>query len=455
MASESKVVLLCHPDWLGIREATFKSSRALQVPVVMAADLTTDWEQRKFEAFLRHYKLQAVLVQGIPPGTLQLAKRLRARQVAAVGVVYHSGVSVHNIAIEEAGLLGQALHSAHLGDIHLAFLERDQASWAKHLIAPACAIPSTFQPQGIVPHSVPRSGRRLRIGLLGAGTRLAVKNFFTQRAAACMMAGAEVHVNGLPPGPWNEWHVNFCAGTIIIRGHMPSDVFTKELGEMDINLYVSWTDAVPNVVSNSLASGVPVITSDTSPWFDASPLLRDLLVEARVDDPHAIYQRMLRAVEFVTEHRAEFLSEVNSMMFSSHREAMASWKCFIGGVIRGTGMCRTRDGKCEATRLNAAAQHEGDQRTAVSQASSFFDKWQDVLVKHANTVTTATLAPAKMEDKKVLYIGVGAGVGGLALLGILFAVCKKRQTLDKIDPNLQHDGAVVPGGAPPMVGQQV
>ena len=212
---------------------------------------------------------------------------------------------------------------------------------------------------------------------------MAVKNFFTQLAAACMVPGAEVHVNDLPHGPSNEWHVNFCAGSIIPRGHMPSDVFTKALGEMDINLYVSWTDAIPNVVSDSLASGIPVITSDTSPWFDTSPLLRDLLVEARSDDPHAIYQRMLRALEFVTEHREVFLSEVKSMMSSSHHEAMASWKCFIGGMVHGTGMCRAQDGKCKATRLNAAAQYERDQRAASLQASSFFDKWQSVHVKQA------------------------------------------------------------------------
>eukprot|EP01049_Picozoa_sp_SAG25_P025207 SAG25_NODE_11830_length_294_cov_0.784615_1_plen_98_part_11 len=98
---------------------------------------------------------------------------------------------------------------------------------------------------------------------------------------------------------------------------------------MHVNLYVSWTDAVPNVVSNSLASGVPVITSDTSPWFDTSPRLKSLLVEPRSDDPRAIYRRMLRAVAFVADHRATFLSEVEAMLSSSHASAVGAWTCFI------------------------------------------------------------------------------------------------------------------------------
>ena len=58
----------------------------------------------------------------------------------------------------------------------------------------------------------------------------------------------------------------------------------------------------------------------------------------------------------------------------------------------------------------------------------------------------------------MLYVGVGAGVGGLVLLAALFTMCKKRKTLEKIDPNMQQDGvvvAVVPGAGQPMLGQQV
>ena len=141
-----------------------------------------------------------------------------------------------------------------------------------------------------------------------------------------------------------------------------------------------------------------------------------------------------------------------------------------GGALEPTQVAQTAQNKVAAfrTKLKAdtsfVSKFKNDLKTEFQTQGvtltpaqiAQFDNFDIGSVTTEPTVTnTATLAPAKKEDKKVLYIGVGAGVGGLALLGILFAVCKKRQTLDKIDPNLQHDGAVVPGGAPPMVGQQV
>ena len=79
--------------------------------------------------------------------------------------------------------------------------------------------------------------------------------------------------------------------------------------------------------------------------------------------------------------------------------------------------------------------------------------------KITNIATATTAAPKKEKDKKVLYVGIGAGLGGLALLGILFAVCRKRKTLEKIDPNMQQDGVVagqvIPGAGQPMLGQEV
>ena len=80
-------------------------------------------------------------------------------------------------------------------------------------------------------------------------------------------------------------------------------------------------------------------------------------------------------------------------------------------------------------------------------------------IMNGATMTTAAPGEKKEKDKKVLYIGIGAGLGGLVLLGILFAVCRQRKTLEKIDPNMQQDGVVagqvVPGAGQPMLGQEV
>ena len=94
---------------------------------------------------------------------------------------------------------------------------------------------------------------------------------------------------------------------------------------------------------------MPVITSDTSPWFDGSPELKDLLVEPRSDDPNAIYLRAVRALAFVQAKRPEFERLAQQMLTTSHARAVASWNCFIGGLKAETGiMCLTeRTWECE------------------------------------------------------------------------------------------------------------
>jgi hypothetical protein len=343
MLRQKQIVLLCHATWLGIREMTVKIGAALGLPIVMVGDgdLTNEEGLVRMSGLLQHFGARVLAVQGIPPGTLKLAKRLYEDKIVRVAVVYHSGVSVHNVALEESGLVGSTIASAAQHHIALAFIENDQATFVRHMGLPACAIPSTFVPPPQRRELPPAQGQSpLRIGLLGTGTRLAVKNFFTQISAACMFPGAELHVNDLPAGPWHEWYLNYCLGRIVVHGHMDSVTFARWLGKMHVNMYVSWTDAVPNVVVDSLAAGVPVIVSDTSPWFDGSPELKDLLVEPRSDDPGAIYRRVVRTLAFARDHRPTFTRLVKDMMERSRARAVASWDCFLDGLAAGEGiMC--------------------------------------------------------------------------------------------------------------------
>tara|TARA_Y100000817_G_scaffold212879_1_gene167274 strand:+ start:973 stop:3195 length:2223 start_codon:yes stop_codon:yes gene_type:complete len=334
---EKRAVLMCHVDWLGIREATMKIARAIEVPVVMVRSVEPHRVQQKIKHLMLDYGLTALLIQGVPPGSYELARYLWAHGVARASVVYHSGVSVHNIAVEESGLIGEAFSGAQSRYFEIAFIENDQAAWAMQLGVPSCALTTTFVPQSYSHTRVEPAP--LRIGLLGTGTRLAVKNFFTQLAAACMVPGAEIHVNFLPPGPWATWHPNFCVGNIITRGVMKSDEFSAALATMHVNLYVSWTDAVPNVVADSLAARVPVIIADTTPWFDTSPLLSHLLVEPRSDDPLAIYRRTLRVIAFVRDYADLFLNAVDKMLRASHEAAVSSWLCYARGLVKGELWC--------------------------------------------------------------------------------------------------------------------
>ena len=344
MARQKQMVLLCHKNWLGIREMTIKIGTALGLPILLIGDGDLKGESMHWRMgeLLQSYHVRVLVVNGVPPGTLELAKRLHENKIVRVAIVYHSGVGFHNLAIQEAGLVGLMAVSALQGHIALAFLEHDQAASLRHLGIPACAIPSTFVVPQHTEELPPVLGSELlRIGVLGSSFLPSVKNFFTQMSAACMFPGAEIHLNTLPDqSAFKDWYLNFCTSRIVVHGKTESSTFTHLLGKMHLNLYVSNTEAVPNVVVNSLSAGVPVITSDTSPWFDGSPELKDLLVEPRIDDPHAIYRRAVRVLAFAQTKRPHFERLVKEMLAMSHKRAMASWNCFLRGLKMETGiMC--------------------------------------------------------------------------------------------------------------------
>lgn len=329
LAQQKRTVMLCCRQWLGIYEMTVKIGKATSTAVlpIEENELLEKGGYTRIMSVLRYLRVTAVVVQGIPKGTLKLAQYLHRRTNINVAFVYHSGVGVHNVAADEVNMLGELAHAAKEREITLAFIEHDHADMFRHMGVPACAVPCTLSNPISTATRAPAA--TLRIGVLGTSMRPAVKNFYTQVSAACMVDGAEVHVTDVPDGMQPQSYLQLCAGKIVKHGKLSSPAFTQLLGQMDINLCVSWTDAVPNVIGNSLSARVPVVASDTTPWFDSAPALRSLLVESRVDDPSAIYRRIMRVLHYVREHPDDFTNDVSDMLYSAHVLAVNSWTCFI------------------------------------------------------------------------------------------------------------------------------
>ena len=364
LAASGGVVLGCHETWLGIREMTTKFSHYMGLPIIVVRDDSLGKRNRQaFYSVLLSLNVTALHFQGIPTRSLEflswvrgdgskLMKNFPDSANMFASVAYHSGVGVHNVSPGESRLVEEAMREAAAGNLELVFIEPDQTAFARRLGIPACTLWPTFNPKlGIVPSETFVTKKtdegRLKIGLLGTATRLAVKNFFTQFSAACMFDDADIFVNQLKLSSDVTVPQEFCLGTIEETGMLTSADFTAALGEFDVNLHVSWTDAVPNAILNSLAHGVPIITSDTSSIFVDSEFLKDLLVEPRIDDPNSIYERAKRAVAFVNENRTVFLSEVDKLFTALDAKAVESWSCFLQST-HGESMCLNERNECVA-----------------------------------------------------------------------------------------------------------
>ena len=109
------------------------------------------------------------------------------------------------------------------------------------------------------------------------------------------------------------------------------------LAQMDVNMYISTTEAAPNVVTDSLSAGIPVLVSDTTDLLNESETLSRFLVVNRIDDPVAIRDALVKAFAFSIKHKEQFRSEVIKVMRAHKTVAMAQWSALTKAME--TGKC--------------------------------------------------------------------------------------------------------------------
>ena len=319
-------VLVCHPEWLGIREATIKIAVNTQLPIIFARSLHSSGEIHRT---LKALGVLRVFIQGIVPDSDYFVRKFYRR--FHIYLTYHSGFGVHNTEEIEAFSLFSMMKLSEAHKVSVNFLEEDQSnSWRELGFEQVQTVTHAFQSMVLVQ---PRAFSRLaRIGMLGTSTRMSVKNFWPQISAACMIEGAEVHINVDSErfaGLKSYTAVSRCKGKLVNHKNLGPDIFLSLLRTMDVNLYVTITDALPNVVLDSLAAGIPAVSSDVSDIFARSSLLREKLVEKRIDDPIAIRDKILEAWSFRTESPEMFLSETKKCLMDLDIASRSQWSDLI------------------------------------------------------------------------------------------------------------------------------
>ena len=325
--ARSSTIFICHPGWLGIREATEKLSARLSIPIVM---LTNVRRRATFlGTFLRENNISHVVFHGGVPGSLDFIENHHKDFI--VSVVYHSGLGVLNSSPAEVTLLGMLHDYAHKRMIALRFLESDQTILARLIGSPSCTVLHVLRSvhESITEISLQRDSSNLQIGLLGVSTsRSTVKNLWPQLMAACLFEEADIHVTFSARAfrtLSRSVLLSKCKGRLINHGLPSPASFETILGNMHINLYISATEAIPNVVVDSLRHRVPVLTSDTTELFNGSQMLKELLIVNRLDDTIAIHAAMMKAIAFVESNGAEFQREVSQLLERLESASVQSW----------------------------------------------------------------------------------------------------------------------------------
>jgi glycosyltransferase involved in cell wall biosynthesis len=138
------------------------------------------------------------------------------------------------------------------------------------------------------------------------------KNLYNMVSAALLNKDAIVHMK-------KKYLSDYLDNSERIKFHDTSKnktEFLKILGGMSINLYVSFSECWGQLVSESLAMGVPCLSSDVSAVLDFDEDLKKLLIVKEFDNDFAIYKKTKEVIEnkiYFNTYGPKYIRKLNTL----------------------------------------------------------------------------------------------------------------------------------------------
>ena len=306
--SERSVVQICHPDWRGVRTATY----AFRTPVVESSDFTRHAETLAAEFAANG--VETLVVQAWPPGSAALLEAASRRGIRTA-VVFHSSMAQHGTDAGEGEAVSEALRLAAVGAVgRVGFVKDGLAEVFRSLGYDAFYAPNrvpSLAGYGTVPVE-----DGLNVGVfLDPYWR---KNVTTQLGAVALLGG-RAHVGRRPAVDYLE---NL---DITEHGDLVWEDFVGLQASMTLNLNVTLSECHPMTPMESYLAGVPCLVSATSALFSEDPDLYELTTVAEADNPRAIADAARRLLE----HRAEAVDRAQVWMSRHDERATAQFAAFV------------------------------------------------------------------------------------------------------------------------------
>jgi glycosyltransferase involved in cell wall biosynthesis len=279
-AGDVPVVVVAHAHWLGIRSAT----EMLALPTALRDDQSGEEWDDALLSLLREWRVAQVVINGFPPRSLALARRLHEAGVR-VHCVYHGSFVQHVQNEDERRAFAAIVTGLNEGSVAgLGLVKNEMVQVATELGLRAMPIGNMVVRRDALqgPRFSTLDGR-VHIGVLGG--RTLGKNVIMQLMAACTFPEVVVHVLTLD---YDLPYMTHCRAEVRQHAPRPALHFQRLISQMDINLYVSMFECQPMVALESIAAGVPCIISDTSTIYQSAPALQQLLVCPQQDAADAV-----------------------------------------------------------------------------------------------------------------------------------------------------------------------
>jgi len=306
-----RVVVMCHPEWRGIRAATYgQAPHVLEVPRVFS-----NLHARRLALFLKDAGAERVVMNGYPPGTERLAHAIAdVAPDIQFFCVFHGTPALHEHDVVEALLkLADQKLVKKLGFVKHGFADYfRQRGYAAEYVMNVCRM------KPLPPAPVPSSGQ-LQVGVFAPN--VVHKNVETQVVGALMVPGTVVHTLE----PVRADYLLAERPRLVDHGMMPHPDFVRLLGTMNATCYVSLVECYPMTVLESIFCGAVCLTSNTSQIFEFDAGLREAFVVERHDNPAAIASKLALALE----RREELIPRAQAYLNELNERAERRWYEFL------------------------------------------------------------------------------------------------------------------------------
>ncbi len=294
----TEAVGVCHPDWRGIKAATYSLvPKVFEVPEIRSYE-----EAQTIASDIVKHEPKKVVLSGYPQGYHLLAKALKEKNsLLRIFFLSHASFTWYTDRPAEASWL-QDMFEAYENGL------REKGVNAFFVMN---------RPPDVEEASHAVNEKNPQIGVWGA--HMWHRNLLNQVVGSLMVKGSQVHVNEIPKYFfWDDARIQR-------HGILSREKYIPVLRSMDVNLYVSFTDCFPMTVVESISCGIPCLASDTSEVYSWSPYLKEHLVLSKVDSPVAMRER----VEWLLGHSEEVQSEMAAYLPVLKQEIEKSIQQFL------------------------------------------------------------------------------------------------------------------------------
>lgn len=274
-------------NWMGVNRATHAlfPENTIDLPQEYSNSIFTEKELDKIIEKLIELHFETVIYSGFPKYFEKIILGLKAEPITQK-VIYHGFFSelAGNVPQQEG--YKKLIELAANGYINsIAFNKKGMAESVQRIYGIRTHKIIIPTPELNAFNTLPASDK-IRIGVLGNNAFR--KNLVNQFVAASMIDNAEIHIT-------SEELLDIFPNTsnvVLHTGGMEHQAFINLLASMDINLHVSYSESWGQITTESIALGVPCITSYHSDVFDYSEELKEQLIVEDYDNSTAISDKI-------------------------------------------------------------------------------------------------------------------------------------------------------------------